>query len=264
MGEHYLPNRNSERLKLTNKMKSKAIILIIISFFLHLSSTAQLVTYDHDKSKYNQWKSMENPLSPEDWNFSPDWYYYLTHKNYSGASMKWQWRGFKSGWVITFDENKSNIKRAMIERIAHIVSAEETRSKTQSELDTITPIYKEEMIRTAERNIDAMYAQYENDFKKMQNAITVSLSYCLNRSNGKLYEAVVEIQRENDLVLANIEYVHKTGIGYEMENAKRQIAYEEAIKKMQHLANACKNLVFYAKCYYKNNSGNDDLVHIIE
>jgi hypothetical protein len=51
------------------------------------------------------------------WDFSPDWYYYFLHKDYSGAEKYWKWRGFKSGYHIRFKENKSDVKRIMPTRI---------------------------------------------------------------------------------------------------------------------------------------------------
>lgn len=239
-------------------MKDKILIFILFLFFSSQISYGQVYEIVHDEQKYSQLNSMENG----GWNFKPDWYYYVMHKNYSGAKMKWKWQGFKSGFVIEFDETKSNQKRIITERAAQLVEAYEIKKRTQQELDTITPVFNEEMYRTAERNVDLVYSQYKNDFQRKQQVISEALNYCLNLSEGKLLESVALIQQRNDYILAQIDYIHKTGEGYELENTKRQIAYEEADKEMQKVMNACKNLVLYAKCYYENtqSNGQDDIV----
>lgn len=225
-------------------MKTKLLLLFAILLISGHFAKAQQASYD--EQKFKQWNSMENG----GWDFAPDWYYYMMHKNYSGASLKWRWHGFKSGFRVTFDETKSNQKRVITERLAQLPAVLDTKAKTQAELDTITPIYNEEMIRGAERNVDLMYSQYKSDFNKMQLTISEALTYCLKKSNGKLIEAVTLIQNENNLVLSDIEYTHKTGAGYEMENTKRQIAYEECAEKMRKIAKASTDLVLYAKCHY--------------
>ncbi len=37
---------------------------------------------------------------------------------------------------------------------------------------------------------------------------------------------VDELSRQNEVICANIAYIHKQGVGYGLENAKRQQAYE--------------------------------------
>lgn len=245
----------------TKTKYTKLIAIFSFSLFLLCSLPTYAQQDVYDKSKFKQWNSMENG----DWDFAPDWYYYSLHKNYSGAHWKWEWHGFKSGPRIYFYEDRSNQKRVFIERLAHILTVEETKRKTQAELDTITPIFIEETERSVERNVDLMYSQYKHDFEKLQNFISQSLTFCLLKSNGKLIEVISLIQRSNDFILNDIDYVHKTGVGYEMENTKRQIAYEEALKKMKRVAKTSQNLVMYANCFYKQNPGvtAGDLLNVI-
>lgn len=225
-------------------MKTKLLFLLVLAFVSSSSTKAQQAVYD--EQKFKQWNAIENG----GWDFAPDGYYYLFHKNYSGAHWKWQWHGFKSGPVIRFDENDSNVKRTITERLAQVAASLDTKAKTQAELDTITPVYNEEMIRTAERNVDLMYNQFKDDFTKNQATITEALTYCLTKSNGRLYEAVLLLQNENNVILSDIDYIHKTGVGYEMENTKRQIAYEEQLVKMEKLASLSAKLMLYAKTFY--------------
>ena len=163
----------------------------------------------HDDQKEKQWRSMEN--GP--WDFAPDWYYYFLHKNYSGAEMYWKWAGFKSGYRVRFKEEKSNVKRIMPVR----VTAEETQrqklSQVEKERAHIEELYKEEVAREADRMVDVTYASYKDDFNRMQDCITDGLLYCLQKSDGKLKYQVDEISRQNELLCADIAYIHKTGVG---------------------------------------------------
>ena len=77
----------------------------MILFSLSVTCQAQKIT--HDKQKEKQWRSMET--GP--WDFAPDWYYYFLHKDYSGAYLKWEWHGFKSGYRVHFDEKRSHSKK---------------------------------------------------------------------------------------------------------------------------------------------------------
>lgn len=230
-------------------MKKILIALIgisIISPSVEIWAQAPSIVYDSQKQK--QLNSMENG----GWDFAPDWYYYTLHKNYSGAEMYWTWTlGFIPTPHIRFKEDKSNQKRVFVPRVAQIPAVLETKAKTQTELDSINPIWKEEMELTVDRNVDLMYPQFEDDFRKMQASISECLSYSLNKSNGNLAEVVALLQDENRAVLADIDYIHKTGIGYEMENTKRQIAYEEARERMRKLLKHSADLVYYTKCHYK-------------
>lgn len=199
-----------------------------------------------DQEKEKQWRSMEN--GP--WEFAPGWYYYFLHKNYSGAYKKWQWRGFKSGYVVKFDENKSNVKRIMPVR----VTAEETQrqklSQVEKERAHVEELYKEEVAREADRVVDVTYASYKDDFNRMQECITDGLLYCLQKSDGELQYQVDEISRQNEILCADISYIHKTGVGYELENAKRRQAYEEAKEKMGDLVSRTAHLCAVAATHY--------------
>ena len=202
-------------------------IILLCLFCMSVSGTvtvanAQSIVSDSEKQK--QWKSMEN--GP--WDFAPDWYYFFLHKKYSGAEMYWKWDWFNSGFRVRFKEPKSDVKRIMPVR----VTAEETQrqkiKKVESERKYIEELYKEELAREADRNVDLMYATYKDEFNRMQDCITDGLLYCMQKSDGKLRYQVDELSRQNEILCADIAYIHKTGVGYGLENAKRQKAYEEA------------------------------------
>lgn len=199
-----------------------------------------------DKEKEKQWKSMEN--GP--WDFAPDWYYYFLHNKYSGAEMYWKWAGFNSGFRVRFKEKDSNVKRIMPTR----VTAEETQrqkvKKVETERKYIEELYKEELVREADRSVDLAYASYKDEFDRMQGCITDGLLYCMKKSDGKLKYQVDELSRQNEILCSGIAYIHKTGVGYGLENAKRQQAYEEAKTKMRELVNQTAHLCAVAATHY--------------
>lgn len=225
-------------------MQAKKIIILFCALIMTFSGYAQRTANDSEKRK--QWQSMEN--GP--WDFSPDWYYYFLHNKYSGAEMYWKWAGFKSGFRVRFKEPKSNIKRIMPVR----VTAEETQrqkvDKVEKERKYIEELYKEELAREADRNVDLMYATYKDEFNRMQDCITDGLLYCMQKSDGKLRYQVDELSRQNEILCADIAYIHKTGVGYGLENAKRQKAYEEAKSRMAELVNRTAHLCAVAATHY--------------
>ena len=207
-------------------MSAKAIITGIIALMLlgcPYSGHAQRKA--NDKEKQRQWRSMEN--GP--WDFAPDWYYFLLHKKYSGAEMYWKWAGFQSGFRVRFKEHKSKV--------------EEERQKMEE-------LYQEELLREADRNVDLMFPSYKDEFNRMQDCITDGLLYCMQKSKGKLQYQVDELSRQNEILCADIAYIHKMGVGYGLENAKRQKAYEEARQKMEELVKRTANLCAVASTHY--------------
>ena len=219
-------------------------LLCMMMLTMPFSSSAQRPSRDKEKEKHS--KSMEN--GP--WNFAPDWYYYFLHNKYSGAEMYWKWAGFNSGFRVRFKEKDSNVKRIMPTR----VTAEETQrqkvKKVETERKYIEELYKEERVREADRSVDLTYASYKDEFDRMQDCITDGLLYCMKKSDGKLKYQVDELSRQNEILCSGIAYIHKTGVGYGLENAKRQQAYEEAKTKMQELVNQTAHLCAVAATHY--------------
>lgn len=228
-------------------MQVRNIILGLITFMaLGTPITMSAQRPARDKEKEKQWKSMEN--GP--WDFAPDWYYYFLHNKYSGAEMYWKWAGFNSGFRVRFKEKDSDVKRIMPTR----VTAEETQrqkvKKVETECKYIEELYKEELVREADRSVDLTYASYKDEFDRMQDCITDGLLYCMKKSNGKLKYQVDELSRQNEILCSGIAYIHKTGVGYGLENAKRQQAYEEAKTMMQKLVNQTAHLCAVAATHY--------------
>ena len=227
-------------------MKIKRMMLSLM-MLVPSQGFAQWVSIQHDDQKEKQWRSMEN--GP--WDFAPDWYYYLFHKNYSGASLHWRWRGFHSGLYVEFEEEDSNVKRIMPVRVISEETQRQKMKKVEDERQYIEELHKEDVLRQADRNVDLVYKSFKDDFNRMQNSISEGLVFCMTRSKGKMKAQVDELSRQNNIICQNIAYLHKTGIGYELENAKRQKGYIDAKKQMEELVSRTAHLVGMAQSYYK-------------
>lgn len=212
-----------------------------------LASWSYAQTIQHDEQKEKQWRSMEN--GP--WDFAPDWYYYLFHKDYSGAETYWAWRGFKSGLHVRFKEENSNVKRIMPTRIISEETQRQKEEKVEEEMEMIKELHQEEVERAADRNVDLVYSSFKDDFNRMQESISEGLLYVAQKSKGKMNYQVTQLSRQNEMICRNIEYIHRQGIGYELENAKRQKAYMEAKSDMEKLVSRVTHLVGMAQAYYK-------------
>lgn len=227
-------------------MKKKAIVFSLLAL-LPLGASAQWAQIEHDEQKEKEWKSMEN--GP--WDFAPDWYYYLFHKSYSGASLHWRWRGFHSGLYVEFDENDSNVKRIMPVRVTSEETQRQKMKKADEEMKLIAELHKEEVAREADRSVDLVYSSFKDDFNRMQNSITEGLLFCMTKSKGKMKFQVKELSRQNEILCQNVAYLHKQGVGYGLENAKREKGYIDAKKQMEELVSRTAHLVGMAQVYYK-------------
>lgn len=199
-----------------------------------------------DRQKENQIRSMEQGH----WNFSPDWWYWAFHKNYSGAYTKWHWRGFKSGLRVHFDESRSNVKTVGPRREAQLATMLLKQKIVETERQKIEELNKEEIARAADRNVDLVYGKYKDLFSDMQSSITEGLAYCMVRSKGKMSKSIKELTDRNEVIRSNIAYLRKTGIGYELENVKRGKGFAQAKKDMEELVKKVTSLARLAKAFY--------------
>ena len=164
--------------------------------------------------------------------------------------MYWKWAGFNSGFRVRFKEPKSNIRRIMPVRVTSEETQRQKVEKVEKERKYVEELYKEELLREADRAVDLMYSAYKDEFNRMQECITDGLLYSMRKSGGKLKYQVDELSRQNEILCADIAYIHKTGVGYGLENAKRQKAYEEAKEKMNELVNRTAHLCAVAATHY--------------
>ena len=222
------------------------LLTIVLAFPVGEGGRANAQKIVHDKQKEKQWRSIET--GP--WDFAPDWYYYFLHKKYSGAETYWKWSGFKSGYRVRFKEHKSNVKTVMPRRVAAEEVDTEKIKKAEEERAKIKEMHDEEVIRAADRNVDIVYSTFKDDFARMQGAISEGLSFCLTKSKSKMFPQVDELRRQNDIVCRNTSYIHKQGVGNELENAKREKAYIEYKRQMEELVSRVAHLVGMAQQYY--------------
>ena len=148
-----------------------------------LASWSYAQTIQHDEQKEKQWRSMEN--GP--WDFAPDWFYYLFHKDYSGAETYWAWRGFKSGLHVRFKEENSNVKRIMPTRVISEETQRQKEEKVEEEMEMIKELHQEEVERAADRNVDLVYSSFKDDFNRMQESISEGLLFVAQKSKGQYY-----------------------------------------------------------------------------
>lgn len=232
-------------MKYNSKQIALAALLLISCI---CATTANAISYEivHDKQKEKQWRSME--LGP--WDFAPDWYYLWFHKNYSGATSRWQWAGFHSGYVVEFKEEKSNVKRINPVRVMSEETQRLKSGKVRDEYYMVKQVLQEDELNFTDRNVDVVYSLYKDDFNSMQTSISDGLSFCMSKSNGAVAPIADEILRENEILCENIKYVNKKGLGYEMENAKRQECYDDIKKDMQSLVKRTYRLALITNSLY--------------
>ena len=221
------------------------ILLSVLTYVLTVLS-AQAQTIVHDKQKEKQWRSMED--GP--WDFAPDWYYYFLHKDYSGADKHWRWHGLESGFEIRFKEEDSNVKRIMPSRILSEETQRQKEKKVEEEMNLLKELHDEEVARSVDRNVDLVYDTFKEDFERMQDAISEGLLFCQHKSKGKLNYQINELSRQNELLCQDIAYIHRQGVGYELENAKRQKAYIDIRHRMEILVSRVAHLVGMAQTHY--------------
>ena len=83
----------------------------------------------------------------------------------------------------------------------------------------------------------------------MQNSIADGLTYCMLKSKGKLANSVKELTNRNEVISANIAYLNQTGVGNELENAKREKGLAKAKTDMEDLLRKVISLSRVAKAF---------------
>lgn len=214
--------------------------LTLTALLLATMAFAQVTV--HDGQKENQIRSMEQGH----WNFSPNWWYYAFHKNYSGAYLHFAWLGTK----IRFKESKSNVKTVGPRREKQLATQLLKQQIVETERKKIEELSKEEVTRAADRNTDLVYGKYKDLFSDMQSSITEGLTYCMIKSKGKMSGSIKELTDRNEVITSNIAYLRKTGVGYELENVKREKGFAQAKKDMEELVKKVTSLARVAKAFY--------------
>lgn len=201
----------------------------IIFCALFLSLPLMALAQKHDREKYLQWRSMEK--GPID--YSPALYYYTFHKSYSGYHWKWEWHGFKSGLRLRIDESKAKGKPVLPKRVEHSVMAELNHQEAEDQEKDMKARQDAELLKAADRTIDAAWILYKGDFDR----IGKDISYCLLdilRRDPKSALVVNEYQTRYMNIKEGIAVLHQSHV----ENAKRQEGYMAFQKKLEKLRNS--------------------------
>lgn len=220
-------------------MKIYKYIITSSLLFASFICKAQMVdmTY-HDEELNKIWTSIENG----EWKFSPNFYFHLFHKNYSGATGGIFGKGY--------DVSKSNVGqlspvRAEIETLLFRI-----HDRTKEEEARLKPLWEEDQLKQADRMVDLIYPMYQDIFNDMQNKISDALTLCIHYSKGRMQWQIQELIKDNDILCANIEYLHKSGPGNELSNSRRQQGYEDNKEAMNKLVGRAAILAALAKSLY--------------
>lgn len=209
---------------------------IIIALMLLIGTTdakAQKITYMNDKAKTYQLRSMETGK----WEFHPGLYYVTLHKSYSGG----YWKGLNIRW----DVKKSSVGQVEPVRASEVLLEAAAAKDVQLQIDSIKPLMIEETSRSAERMVDGIYSQYESKFKEAFACIDALTTIINEKSGGALLEEAMAIIDEKELLQEEIDYIHEVGPTKQMEQAKRQLAYEEVLRKLDSLCDYSCKLAYY-------------------
>lgn len=223
------------------KGRAAARTLAALLLLSAASSVAGQATPANDKEKRKLLRSMEMPATG--WDFSPDFYFWLMHKKYSGAKLRLTWTGIK----VDFKEGRSDIRKVGPRRAVETGLHEARKEEATRERKAIDTLYKEAALRYADRAVDLTYMSYRGDFDRMKSHVEDGLRYCMERSGGGLESQADAIRRRYAAVCDDIRYLHQTGPFKKLiENAKRREGYEAARKELQDLERATMRLCMAA------------------
>ena len=196
----------------------------------------------HDEEKYLQWRSMETgPLG-----FEPKFYYWLFHNSYAHHEWEWEWHGlFHSGFYLNLKPNKSDAKPLTPKRTLGATTDVWTKESTDAEEKNFKHQLEQETLSAADRRIDGAYLLFKDDFDNMQQKISAGLTYCLANSKGdaNVISLVNSLSNQNRFITEQVSYVHKSGNGYELENAKREECYIKLKADMEKVTQSTIDLM---------------------
>ena len=200
----------------------------------------------HDEEKRLQWRSMETgPLG-----FEPKFYYWLFHNNYAHHEWEWEWHGlFHSGFYLNLKPHKSDAKPLIPKRTLGATTDVWTKESTDSQEKDFKHQLEQETLAAADRRIDGAYLLFKDDFDNMQKKISAGLTYCLANSKGdaNVISLVNSLSNQNRFITEQVKYVHKSGNGYELENAKREECYIKLKADMEKVTQSTIDLMRYVE-----------------
>ena len=199
-----------------------------------------------DDEKRLQWRSMETgPLE-----FEPKFYYWLFHNGYAHHEWEWEWHGlFHSGFYLNLKPHKSDAKPLIPKRTLGTTTDVWTKESTDAQEMNFKHQLEQETLAAADRRVDGAYLLFKDDFDNMQNKISAGLTYCLANSKGdaNVISLVNSLSNQNRFITEQISYVHKSGNGYELENAKREECYIKLKTDMEKVTQSTIDLMRYVE-----------------
>ena len=215
------------------------VITLLISVGIGIGCKAQTVDFTyHDEDINKIWTSMENGK----WQFSPNFYFHLLHAKYSGATGGWFGKGYKV--------SKSDVGQISPIRLENATFLGQIQTRSKEEEARLKDLWEEDKLKQADRMVDLVYPMYKDIFNEMQDKISDALTLCIHYSKGKMQWQIEQIVMENDIVCANIEYLHKNGLGNELSNSRRQQGYEDNKEAMNKIVSRATILAALAKSLY--------------
>ena len=195
-------------------MKQKLLVTMLIVILVPQLCKAQV----YDEEKRLQWRSMETgPLE-----FEPKFYYWLFHNNYAHHEWEWEWHGlFHSGFYLNLKPHKSDAKPLLPKRTLGAATDEWARESTDSQEKDFKHQLEQETLAAADRRIDGAYLLFKEDFDEMQQKISAGTE--------------------------QVSYVHRSGNGYELENAKREECYIKLKADMEKVTQSTIDLMRYVE-----------------
>lgn len=182
--------------------------------------------------------------------FSPKMYYWLFHNNYAHHEWEWEWHGlFHSGFYLNLKPNKSDAKPLIPKRTLGATTDVWTKESTDAQEEKFKHQLEQETLAAADRRIDGAYLLFKDDFADMQRKIQAGLTYCLTNSKGdeNVIALVKSLSNQNRFITEQVDYVHKSGNGYELENAKREECYIKLKADMEKVTQSTIDLMRYVE-----------------
>lgn len=199
----------------------KKIYTIFIFSLIAISVNAQgYFEIVKDKNKNNQLKSMEFMQ----WKFTPKWYYY-----------KWHWwnnplgLGLHSNYV-------SKDRRNILQETPMILAVAQSRKEAEKEHQEVDLVYRQELAKFTDREIDLAYLAYKSRRDELVNNIFNALIHYEEKGGDpNIYKPLSE---NLERILTNIGIIHNS----HMSNAKKREAYNAYDNELTELEGLCRRL----------------------
>ena len=160
------------------------------------------------------------------------------------------WHGlFHSGFYLNFKPNDSDAKPVVPKRTVGAATDVWTKESTDAQEESFKHQLEQETLAAADRRVDAAYLLFKDDFNHMQNKISSGLTYCLANSKGdtNVIALVNSLSNQNRFITEQVSYVHRSGNGYELENAKREECYIKLKADMEKVTQSTIDLMRYVE-----------------